>query len=65
LIPHYIFIVFFLTLHVACGLRIVLLNHGAPKLAGNRVLYGVAGIGLLATVFSGAALLGFHVKATR
>ena len=64
LIPHYIFIVFFLTLHVACGLRIVLLHHGVTKLIANRILYGLAAAGVVVTALSAAALLGLHVQVT-
>jgi hypothetical protein len=64
LIPHYVFGTFCLILHVACGLRVVLLQHGVPMLIGNRALYGLAGAGLIVTVTIAAALLGFHVKAT-
>jgi succinate dehydrogenase/fumarate reductase cytochrome b subunit len=62
LIPHYFFAAFFFCVHIACGLRIVLLQHGAPKIASNRVAYGVAGAGLVITVVLFSALLGFHIK---
>ena len=64
LIPHYMFATFFFIVHVACGLRLVLLQHGVRQVAGNRALYGLAGAGLIITVTIAAALLGFHVKAT-
>ena len=62
LIPHYFFASFFFCVHVACGLRIVLLQHGTPNQVGNRVAFGVAGAGLVVTVVLFSALLGFHVE---
>jgi hypothetical protein len=62
LIPYYFYGALFLCLHVACGLRVVLLQHGVAEAAGNRVLYGLAGAGLVVTVLLSAALLGFHVQ---
>jgi hypothetical protein len=62
LIPHYFFSVLFLILHVACGLRVVLLQHGVSKIIGNRALYGLATAALIVTGLSMAALLGFHIE---
>jgi succinate dehydrogenase/fumarate reductase cytochrome b subunit len=62
LIPYYVWGTFFLVLHVACGLRGVLLQHGVTKVTGDRALYGLAGVGLVVTVLVGSALLGFHLK---
>jgi hypothetical protein len=62
LIPHYFFATFCLALHVACGLRVVLLQHGVPRLLVHRVFYGLAVAGLAGTAVITAALLGFHVK---
>jgi hypothetical protein len=62
LIPHYFYGALFLSVHVACGLRVVLLQHGVAEVAGNRVLYGLASVGLVVTVLLSAALLGFHVR---
>jgi hypothetical protein len=61
LIPHYVFAVFFLTLHVGCGVRIVLLHHGVTPVFANRMVYGFAIVGLIVTALASAALLGFHV----
>jgi hypothetical protein len=62
LIPHYFIGPLALIVHVACGLRIVLLQHGLSNLVGKRLLYALAAAGLLVTVISTAALLGFHVR---
>jgi succinate dehydrogenase/fumarate reductase cytochrome b subunit len=62
LIPHYFFAAFFLLLHVACGLRIVLLKHGVAKMVGNRALYALTVAAVLVTLLSTAALLGFHME---
>jgi hypothetical protein len=63
LIPHYLFGTLSLIVHVACGLRIVLLQHGVPALVSNRALYGIASAGTAITVVIMAALLGVHIKA--
>jgi hypothetical protein len=63
LIPHYFLAVLFLAVHVGCGVRIVLLQHGASPVFANRALYAVSVLGLIATVVASAALLGFHVRA--
>jgi hypothetical protein len=63
-IPYYIYAVLFLTLHVGCGTRVVLLQHGVSKEVGNRALYGLAGAGLIITLVISAAMLGYHVKAS-
>ena len=64
LIPHYFIGPLALIVHVACGLRIVLLQHGVSDLAGRRVVYGLAAAGLLVTGISSAALLGFHLRSS-
>lgn len=61
LIPHYFLSTFCLILHVACGLRVVLLQHGVAKVVGNRVFYGLAGVSVVIAGSSLAALLGFHI----
>ena len=62
LIPYYILAVYFLVLHVACGLRIVLLKHGVAAVTANRALYGLAGAGLVVTALTAIAALGFHIQ---
>jgi hypothetical protein len=63
LIPHYFFAVLFLAIHVGCGVRIVLLQHGVSPVFANRALYAFSALGLIATVVASAALLGFHIRA--
>jgi hypothetical protein len=41
----------------------VLLQHGVPKVVGNRVVYGLGGTGLIITVAIMLALLGIHLGA--
>jgi hypothetical protein len=60
LIPHYFLGTLCLIVHVACGLRVVLLQHGIARAAGNRVLYGLSAVAIVVTAASCAALLGFH-----
>jgi succinate dehydrogenase/fumarate reductase cytochrome b subunit len=62
LIPHYFYGVLALIVHVACGLRIVLLKHGVTTRVTNSMLYGLAVIGVIVTATSMAALLGFHMR---
>ncbi len=62
LIPHYIFGVVCVTVHVASGLRIVLLNHGVTAALANRALYGLASVGVVVAGVIAAALLGVHVR---
>ena len=64
LIPHYFMAALVLILHAACGLRVVLLQHGVARNVGNRVLYGLASVALIVTVLSTAALLGVHVESS-
>jgi succinate dehydrogenase/fumarate reductase cytochrome b subunit len=63
LIPHYLFGTLSLIVHVGCGLRIVLLQHGIDPVSSNRALYGVASVGMAITIVIMMALLGFHVEA--
>jgi len=50
LVPHYALGIFFVLGHLAAGLRIVLLSHGARKQAADRVMVGGAiAAGLIAT----------------
>jgi succinate dehydrogenase/fumarate reductase cytochrome b subunit len=60
LIPHYFLGTLCLVVHVACGLRVVLLQHGIAKVTGNRVFYGLSAVAIVVTAASLAALLGFH-----
>ena len=55
LLPHYWFGAFFVLSHLAAGLRIVMLSHGVPAAAANRLLLG--GVAASFTV-STAILLG-------
>lgn len=62
LIAYYIFAVFFLILHVGCGLRIVLTKHGVAEATANKVVYGVGGAGLILTTVIALAGFGFHAQ---
>jgi hypothetical protein len=61
LIPHYVCGTHSLILHVACGLRVVLLQHGATQMLVNRAVYGLASVAVVVTVLIAAALMGLHV----
>lgn len=60
LIPHYFYSTLAAIVHVGCGLRVVLLQHGGTKLLGNRAFVAMASIAAVITALSTAALLGFH-----
>ncbi|GFE83423.1 hypothetical protein GCM10011487_54230 [Steroidobacter agaridevorans] len=64
LIPYYIFAVFFLVLHVGCGLRIVLLKHGVTKASADKAVYTIGGVGLIVTMLMAIAALGAHVRSS-
>lgn len=62
LIPYYIFSVFFLVLHVGCGLRIVLLKHGVTEVTANKTLHVAMAAGFIVTTLIAIAALGFHIQ---
>jgi len=62
LIPYYVLAVFFLILHCACGLRIVLLKHGTAQAAADGAVHFTVAAGLVVTILIAAALLGFHIQ---
>jgi succinate dehydrogenase/fumarate reductase cytochrome b subunit len=64
LIPYYIYATFFMSLHVGCGLRIVLVKHGVAETIANRAVYTVAGAGAIVTMLIAIAAFGFHVKSS-
>jgi succinate dehydrogenase/fumarate reductase cytochrome b subunit len=61
LVPHYFCAALFLAVHVACGLRIVLLQHKTPANAANGAAFAVIVAGLLVTLALMAPLLGIHL----
>jgi hypothetical protein len=61
LIPHYLLGSLSLIVHVACGLRMVLLQHGIAKVTGDRAFFGLATLGAVVAASSLVALLGFHI----
>lgn len=62
LIPYYILAVFFLALHLGCGLRVVMLKHGAADGVAKRVVYGAAGVGLVVATVIAIAAFGFQLQ---
>jgi hypothetical protein len=64
LIPYYIYATFFMSLHVGCGLRIVLVKHGVAETIANRAVYTVAGAGAIVTMLIAIAAFGFHVQSS-
>jgi len=61
LIDYYALSVFLIVVHVALGLRIVILGHGAQESTANRVVYAGIGVGALVTTLIMAAALGVHL----
>jgi len=64
LIPYYIYATFFSTLHVGCGLRIVLMKHGVEEVIANKAVCAVAAAGMLITMPIAVAAFGFHVQSS-
>jgi hypothetical protein len=63
LIPHYTWVGFVAVVHVACGLRVVLLGHGVSPTAADRVFASLAFVGMVTAALTGAALMGVHIRA--
>lgn len=61
LIDYYALSVFLIVVHVALGLRIVLLGHGAKENTANRVVFAGMAVGGLVTAGIMAATLGLHL----
>jgi hypothetical protein len=61
LIDYYALSVFLIIVHVALGLRIVLLGHGTKEGTANRVVYAGVAAGALVTSLIMAAALGLHL----
>ena len=47
--------------HLACGLRVVMLEHGVSERAGGRLAWGLIGLGAVASSVILAGLLGVHI----
>ncbi|HUO02518.1 MAG TPA: hypothetical protein VMU31_07050 [Rhizomicrobium sp.] len=47
--------------HVACGLRVVMLEHGVSMRMAGRAAWGLIGLGLVASSVILAGLLGVHI----
>jgi succinate dehydrogenase/fumarate reductase cytochrome b subunit len=62
LVPYYIFAVFFVVLHVGCGLRIVLLKHGVTEVAANKMIHAVAAAAVIITTMIAIGALGLNIK---
>jgi hypothetical protein len=60
LIPHYSLGVWFVIAHMGLGLRGVLLAHGVPPLAANRVAWAVGAIGVMFAMTITVAQLSVH-----
>jgi hypothetical protein len=50
-----------LVAHVACGLRVVALEHGVAAAVAGRAAVGLMGLGVVASSAILAGLLGFHL----
>lgn len=47
--------------HVACGLRVAMLEHGMSERIGGRLAWGLIGLGVAASSVILAGLLGVHI----
>lgn len=63
LIPHYTWVGFVAVVHVACGLRVVLLGHGISPTVADCVFASLAFVGMVTAALTGAALMGVHIRA--
>lgn len=61
LIDYYALSVFLIVVHVALGVRIVLLGHGTKEVTANRVFYAGVAASALLTALIMAATLGLHL----
>ena len=61
LVDYYALSVFLIAVHIALGLRIVLLGHHVSETTANRVVYVGTVVGSLVTVLIMAAALGLHL----
>lgn len=62
LIPYYTYSVFFFIIHVACGLRIVLLKHNVAEVIANKTVHFIVGVAVLITAAIATASLGLHFQ---
>lgn len=62
LIPYYAYSVFFFIIHVACGLRIVLLKHNVAEVTANKTVHFFAWAAAIITTAITTASLGFHFQ---
>jgi succinate dehydrogenase/fumarate reductase cytochrome b subunit len=62
LLPHYSLAVFLVIAHLACGMRVVLRNHGMKESRSSGMTWFVIAIGALATIEMTAGMLGFRLK---
>jgi hypothetical protein len=61
LVPHYSLAVFFLIVHLACGLRVVLRSHGVRPAAYSVATWGVIMLSALVTAIITAGMLGARI----
>jgi hypothetical protein len=61
LIPHYVIAVAAVVAHAACGLRVVLLAHGAGAVHAGALAQVIVSVGILLAVAIMAGMLGLHV----
>lgn len=62
LIPHYLWVVIALVAHAACGLRGVLLAHGASRWVADRTAWSISAAGVVLSAIIMSALLGARIS---
>jgi len=63
LIPYYVLAIFVLVMHVAIGLRRVVLSYNLNLSLANRMTYALMGIGGFVTLLTTLAMMGLHLGA--
>ena len=61
LTPYYVLALAAIVSHLACGTRIVLLGHGASRVAARRVFTAIMLLGALVTLLTTLAMCGVHL----
>lgn len=62
LLPYYLLAVFFVIVHAFCGLRGVMLAHGASRQVADRTLAGGSLLAALVAVLIGMAMCGLRIS---
>jgi hypothetical protein len=62
LIPDYTWVGFVAVVHVACGLRVVLLGHRVSSTVADCVFASLVFVAMVTAALTGAPLAGMHIR---